>query len=156
VKLQSSSATVATDNTTTYTIYKAPKALTFAVVNAGLASAFDAGGSPDEILVDSTQKQAISGFATANRRTQGKDKSFTEAVDILESDFGTISVKYANQAPVSSVTILDSSKWRLANLRNVKPVPLAKQGSSERVMIEAEFTIEALGENSSSVIYGAL
>jgi len=150
------SATVATDNTTTYIIYKTPKALTFDVVNSALADAYNAGGSPDEILVDSAQKQAISGFATANRRSGTKDRTYADAIDVLESDFGTINVKYANQAPVSSVTILDSTKWRLANLRNVKPVKLAKVGSSERTMIEAEFTLEALGENSSSVVFGAL
>lgn len=150
------SATIATDNTTTYTIYKTPKALTFAVVNAALASAFNTGGTPNEILVDSTQKQAISGFLTANRRGSQADKKFTEAVDVLDTDFGTISVKYANQAPISSISIMESGKWRLANLRAVKPVTLAKTGSSENKMIEAEFTIEALGENANSVIFGAL
>lgn len=150
------SSTVSTDNTTTYTIYKTPKALTFGTVNLALAACRDAGGMPDEILVDSTQKAAISGFATANRRSGSKDKTFTDVVDVLESDFGNIAVKYAPQAPVSSVTILDSTKWRLANLRNVKPVKLAKLGSSERTMIEAEFTLEALGENSSASIFGAL
>jgi len=150
------SASVATDNTTTYTIYKTPKALTFAVINAALATSFNAGGTPNEILVDSTQKQAISGFLTANRRGTQSDKKFTEAVDVLDTDFGTISVKYANQAPVSSVSIVESGKWRLANLRAIKPVPLAKVGSSTEKMIEAEFTIEALGENANAMIFGAL
>lgn len=150
------SPTVATDNTTTYAIYKTPTALTFSDVNGGLANAYNAGGSPDMILVDSVQKQAISGFATSNRRTQGADKQFTESVDILESDFGTIAVKYANQNAIGAVNILDSSKWRLANLRNIKPVDLAKVGSSVEKMIEAEFTLESLGENASAVVYGAL
>jgi len=150
------SPTVATDATTTYTIYKTPKALTFAAVNSGLATMADAGGDADIILVDSTQKRAITGFGTPNRRSTNKDKTFVDAIDILESDFGNVNVRYAPQAPVSSVTIMDSSKWRLANLRNVTPVALAKVGSSEEQMIEAEFTLESLGENSSAVVFGAL
>lgn len=150
------SATVATDNTTKYSIYKTPKALTFATVNAGLAAMADAGGDADFIMVDSAQKQAISGFATANRRSTNGDKTFVEAIDILESDFGNVNVRYTPQAPVSSVTIMDSSKWRLANLRNVTPVALAKVGSSEEQMIEAEFTLESLGENASASVFGAV
>lgn len=146
---------VVPDATTTYIIYKTPKALTSSVVNTALSSAYDSGGEPDCIFVASKQKIAVSGFMAANRAYNDKNKAFTDRVDMMETDFGDVAVKHDLFVPAGTVAALELAKWRVANLRPVKPTKLAKTGSSEKFMVEAECTLESLGESASALVHGA-
>ena len=139
----------------TWILYDAPAALTETVLNDGIQAAKDAGGNPNAIYVSGKQKRAISGFGTAIRRLSADGKKLGNAIDIYESDFGTMSVKYDRWTPVGTAAILEEGKFNTAFLRPINATKLAKVGSSEDFMIEGEFTLEALSENANSVIYGA-
>jgi len=142
--------------TTTYRLYTTPIALTEALVNDSLQAASDAGGEPNCIMVDGKQKRAISAFGQSIRRLTADGQALTNSIDVYESDFGRVSVKYSRWMPAGTVTCLETNKYAVAYLRPVRAEELARTGSSRKFMIESAVTMEALAENASSIIMGAL
>ncbi|NOR56982.1 MAG: hypothetical protein GQ474_00485 [Sulfurimonas sp.] len=138
-----------------FILYDAPAALTEAVINDGLQAAKEAGGNPNAIYVSGKQKRAISGFATSQRQVIDQNKVMTATVDIYQSDFGNVQVKFDQWTPAGTAAIIDESMWRTAFLRPIVAKELAKAGSSRKYFIEGEFSLEALGENANAVVYGA-
>lgn len=147
---------VVPDATTTYIVYTAPAALTESTVNDAIQDAYDAGGKVDTLFVAGKQKRAISGFATSLRQFVDDQKQYTNVVDIMQTDFGPVKVKYDRWVPTGAVMAVDSSMWALANLRPIKAQEMPKSGSSRKFMIESEFTLESLGENANAMVGGAL
>ena len=145
---------VVSDGTTTYEIYITPLSLTLDMLNNGLQTAADAGGEPDTIYVDGEMKRAISGLSTSGRRSSMSEKTLTEAVDVVDTDFGTQAVKYDRWAPTGTVNCIDSATWKLASLMAVKPEELPRLGTARRFMINAHVTLEALAENANAIVYG--
>jgi len=146
---------VAPDNTSTYVVYTAPVALTETAVGDGLQAAKDAGGNPNAIYVSGKQKRAISGFATGLRQVVDQNKVLTATVDIYQSDFGNIQLKYDRWTPEGTVAIVDEKMFRTAFLRPINVKELARDGSSRKFMIEGEYCLESLGENASAAVFGA-
>lgn len=139
----------------TFILYKTPLALTELVINDGLQAAKEAGGKPNAVYVSGKQKRAISGFATSQRQVIDQNKVMTATIDIYQSDFGNVQIKHDQWTPEGTVALLDESMWKTAFLRPVVAKELARAGSARKYFIEGEFTLESLGENASSVIYGA-
>jgi len=146
---------VVPNNTTTYSVY-ASAALSETRLNDAVQSAKDAGGKPRSIYVDGFQKRAISGFAAARRQFIDGNKTLMNSIDIYESDFGPLSIKYDRWAPVGTLAVVDEATFATAWLRPIKPEELARVGSSPRFMIEGEFCLEARGQNANAMVYGAL
>lgn len=132
------------------------EALTETMLNDNLSTIWAAGGFPSTILCGSFQKRAISNFSTNTRNVTASAKELTRAVDVYESDFGTVQVRLHHQinttAPGSLIVLGDMNLWRKAWLRPVKREELARVSSSERFMIEAELTLESLQELGSGKI----
>ena len=139
----------------TFILYDGVAALTEAVINDGLQDAKEAGGNPNAIYVSGFQKRAISGFATSQRQVVDQNKVMTATVDIYQSDFGNVQVKFDQWVPAGTAAIIDESMWKTAFLRPIVAKELAKAGSSRKYFIEGEFTLESLGENANSIVYGA-
>ena len=128
--------------------------LTEAVLKASLASAWDAGGDPDCIMVGSNNKQVISGFTgNATRMKGAEDKTLVAAVDIYDSDFGTLEIKPNRFQNATTVHILQTDMWEVAYLRPVRMSPLAKDGDSERKQILVEWTLVAKNQAASAAIF---
>lgn len=134
----------------------ANEALTEDMLNDNLETIWAAGGFPSNILAGSFQKRAISGFTTNTRNITASSKQVTAAIDIYESDFGTVAVRLHHQlnttAPGTLIVLGDMGLWRKAWLRPVRSEQLARVSSSERFMIEAELTLESLAEEGSGKI----
>jgi hypothetical protein len=146
---------VVPDSTSTYIVYTVPVALSEAILNDGIQAAKDAGGAPNAIYVSGKQKRAISGFAQGIRRVSDSGKKLTNSIDVYDSDFGAMAVKYDRWTPVGTAAILEEKKFNTAFLRPVVAEELAKVGSSRDFMVEAEFTLESLSENASALVAGA-
>lgn len=136
------------------------EALIEAMLNDNLQTIWAAGGMPSTVLCGAAQKRVISAFTTNTREVSADEKKLTSAVDVYQSDFGTIQVRLHHQinttlsaaAPDTMLILGDMGLWKKAYLRPVKREELARTGSSRRFMIEAELTLESRQELGSGKI----
>jgi len=127
--------------------------LTEAVLKTSLASAWDNGGDPNCIMVGSNNKQVISGFTgNATRMKGAEDKTLVAAIDIYDSDFGTLEIVPNRFQTATTVHILDRELWKIGYLRPFRIADLAKDGDSVRKQILVEWTLEACAESGNAVI----
>lgn len=136
-------------------------------LNARLMAVWTVGGLCDYVVCTPTQKRAIStnfaGSANSRRTMPVTDNSVVNVVDWYYSDFGNVKIlphRWMHSAAVGTVNLqritlcLQSDKWVLGFLRPPKNVPLAKIGSSERAMVEGEWTLICLHPSANSFVSG--
>jgi hypothetical protein len=136
-------------------------------INARLMAVWTNGGLCDYILCTPLQKRAISsGFAgsvNTRRNSQVSENTVVNVVDFYLSDFGQVKVLphrwFTSAAPSSTnlqtcTFLIQSDKWVLGFLRPPKNVPLAKVGSSEKAMVEGEWTLIGLHPSANSFLSG--
>ena len=143
------------DATSTYLHMTVPVALTETRLGDGIQAAKDAGGNPKDIYVSGKQKRVISGFATANRQVVDGNKTLTSTIDVYDSDFGRMNIKYDRWSPVGCAAIVDNSYFATAFLRPIVAEELAPTGSARKFMVEGEFCLESRGQTASAIVMGA-
>lgn len=137
--------TAATDGTA--------RAFTEAQLKTVLQSIFTEGGEPDMIMVSGTNKQTFSTFTGGGTRfDKAEDKSVTASVDVYVSDFGTLKVVPNRFQRSRTAFILQMDMWKLATLRPMQTVELAKTGDAEKRELIVEYTLEACQEKSSGSV----
>jgi len=126
--------------------------------NDNLGLIWTQGGTPRVSLVGKYIKRKINAFTTNTREISADKKKLVASIDIYESDYGTIMIRLHHvintTAPGTVVNLGDLSLWKAAWYRPVVPTQLAKTGSSEKWMMEAELTLEALNEKGSGKMTG--
>ena len=146
---------VALTAASTYLHMTVPIAMTEAVIGDGIQAAKDAGGNPSTIYVSGKQKRVISGFATSLRNVNDANKTLTATIDMYDSDFGRLAVKYDRWVPAGTAAILDEKYFATAFLRPIIAEEIAPTGSARKFMIEGEFCLESTGETASALVVGA-
>ena len=130
--------------------------LTESMLNDNLALVWAQGGKPQNVLVGQFNKRKISAFTTNTRDVSADEKKLTSAVDIYQSDFGTIAIRLHHELNTTAagtlVVLGDMGLWKKAWLRPVKKDELARTGASRKFMIEAELTLESRAEAGSGKI----
>jgi hypothetical protein len=133
-------------------------------IKAVIKKCYDAGGSPDMMLVPSNIKQTISTLSQSVselRTAANKDApaSVVAAVDIYVSDFGTFRIvpdrNLAADGPGSvsaNIFFLDMDYWAIAWLRPFNTVDLAKTGDSVKQLLVAEYGLVSKNEASSGIL----
>lgn len=130
-----------------------PRALTETLLNDGLQQAWEAGGSPDVVVVNGTNKRTISGFtAGATKEIYAKDKRLVASVDVYESDFGLVRVIANRWMPADKVFILEKGRFKTAYLRPFKQEEKAKTGDKVEKVVVGELTLEARAEKANAII----
>jgi len=124
-------------------------------LNDMLAGVYDNGTDAEvsDILVGSFLKRVISGMTQGTTKFLDVErKLLVRRVAIYESDFGTVAFHLSREVPTGSVLAVDITKFKSAWLigRRTAIVPLGKNGSSTRGLMEGELTLEALAESSSA------
>lgn len=115
--------------------------------------AWDSGGDPDCVICGSFNKQTISGFTTGVvKNLDATSKKLVNAVDVYESDFGVMMIKPDHFVAADDVFMLDTSLWRLAYLRALRLVSLAKTGDAEKRALIMEVTLESLAEYGNAAV----
>jgi hypothetical protein len=145
----------------------AGSALQEADLNARLQSVWVTGGLCDYVLCTASVKNTISsafaGSTNSRRNIPLTERTVVNVVDFYMSDFGNVKVlphRWFSSAAsgannVQTVTMMiQSDKWLLGFLRPPRNVPLAKIGSSERAMVEGEWTLIALHPSANSFVSG--
>ncbi len=120
-----------------------------------LNAAWTSGGDPDEIMVNGFNKQQFSSFVGRGTPTsKAESKKVYAAVDIYESDFGTLKV-VPNRVGLRArdCLVLQMDMWALATLRNMDTTDLAKTGDSAKTQIITEYTIESRNEKASGGVF---
>jgi len=139
----------------TYLHMTVPIAMTEAKLGDGIQAAKDAGGNPRKVYVAGAQKRVISGLATSQRTVNDKSKTLTSTIDIYESDFGNLELKYDRWTPNGTAAILDEDYFATAFLRPIVAEEIPMTGSARKFMIEGEYCLESNGETASALVVGA-
>jgi hypothetical protein len=130
------------------------RAFTEGLLKALLQKIWTSGGDPDKIMLGGFNKQVMSTFTGRGTPTEdAKSKKIVATVDVYESDFGTLKVVANRFMRARDVLVLESDKWALATLRNMKTIPLAVTGDSVRHQIITEYALEARNEKSSGGVF---
>jgi len=128
-------------------------------LNAHLELMWQKGAMTDTMWAPSPQKRSLSNL-TLNPNSNVRyninvaDKTFINTVDHIQTDFGTLRVFLHRYQKSSRVFLAEVNKIRIAVLRPVLAVELAKLGSSTKGMVEWEGTLEVLAPNAIGYITG--
>lgn len=109
------------------------------------------------ILATPKQKRILTGFdGNAGSVThENTDKKVINAVDFYVSDYGTLKVvpHRTTMQRERDVFVLDLSMWKLAMLRDMVTMDIAKIGDADRKQMLVEYTLEARNEKSSGGVF---
>ena len=144
------------------------RALSEAMVLSQSRAAYEAGGSPNMVMLPPQLKQGFSNylFSSANRRIatpyQDHGKSpksgvtVVGAVDVYVSDFQVLDLVPNRFSPASNaaseVFVLDTEYWALTYLDGYKNYPIAKIGDHERRMLLVDWGVESQNEGASGIV----
>ena len=113
-------------------------------------------GNVDLIVVGGFQKRKINAFCSASRSYGAGDTTFTDMVNIYESDFGICRIVTTRWLPQDAVLLLDSSRVDVLPLagRSFYYKPLASSGDYECGELIGEYTLELKNEAAHGLIRG--
>ena len=115
---------------------------------------WDNGGDPSMVMVGSFNKQKLSGFTGGSTKmTQADDKKLVAAIDIYESDFGSMTVVPNRFSRSRSAYVLSPDMWAVAFLRDFQLVDLAKTGDAAKKAMLAEYTLVSKNEAASGGVF---
>lgn len=140
-----------TTNTSSTTV-----AMTAANINSILQSCWSAGGDPDVLMVNGGTKALVSALAGSTSTSyqwnmEADQKKFSTSVDIWDGDFGVQRVVPNRFDATLTVKCLQMEYWKLAQLRALATVPLAKTGDSEKRLLNCETTLVARAEDANGI-----
>lgn len=127
------------------------------LLNEHLQAMWEKGAMTDTLFANAVQKRSISNL-TLNPNSNVRynisvdQKTVINTVDFYQSDFGTLRVLLSRYLPNAKVACAEMNKLRIAVLRPVLAVELAKIGSSTKGMVEWEGTLEVLSPNCFGII----
>lgn len=131
------------------------RTFTETLLKVGLKAAWDNGGHPDLVILDSTHKQVFSGFtgiATQYQEAKGKVATVVGAVDRYVGDFGTYNVVADRYASNRDAYIVDPDMAQVLWLSKIKREELAKTGDSRKFHLVGELTLKINNEAAHSII----
>jgi hypothetical protein len=129
------------------------RALTESILKTTLAGCWDTGANIKVLMCSSTQKQNISTFTGGSTRTKdAEDRKIVAAIDVYESDFGTISVVPNRLQRARDVHLIDPELWKIAYLRPYQLLDIAKAGDSEKRTLLVEWGLMSMNEKGNGVI----
>lgn len=140
-----------TDGTTT-------GALTEVKFKEALQLAWADGGDPSMVLVEATQKTAISAFAGNTTKTsnipnnKGDRYGVFASADFYVSEYGVHELVLHRHVRSSVVLCLDPDMWAVAFLRNPFSEEMAKTSDGTKRAMRAEFTLISRNANASSKV----
>ena len=130
------------------------RAFTEAQLKGVCAATWNSGGDPSMIMLGSFNKQKLSGFTGGSTRmSQSDDKKLVTAIDIYESDFGSMTVVPNRFSRSRDVFVLQPDMWAVAYLRDFQMIDLAKTGDAEKKAMLAEYTLVAKNEAANGAIF---
>jgi len=122
-------------------------------LKTALAGCWDSGANIKVLMCSSTQKQNISTFTgNATRTIDAEGNKLSTAIDVYESDFGTVRIVPNRLQRARDVHLLDPDLWRLAYLRPFQLMEIAKAGDSEKRSLVVEWGLMCMNEKGNGII----
>lgn len=127
------------------------------ILNGHLQAMWDKGAMTDTLWANAEQKRSLSNL-TLNPNSNVRynipvnDRTVINTVDFYQSDFGTQRIYLHRYQRTDRIATAEANKLRVAVLRPVLAVELAKIGSSTKGMVEWEGTLEVLAPNAIGFI----
>jgi hypothetical protein len=111
-------------------------------------------GNVDLIVVGGFQKRKINAFTADSRSYAANDTTFTNMINIYESDFGICRIVTTRWMPQDAALFLDSSRISVLPLagRSFHFKPLASSGDYECGELIGEYTVELKNEAAQGLI----
>jgi len=111
-------------------------------------------GNVDLLVVGGFQKRKITSFCSSSRSYAAGDTTFTDMVNVYESDFGVCRVVTTRWLPQDAVLFLDSSRVSVLPLagRSFHFKPLASGGDYECGEMIGEYMVELRNEAAHGLI----
>ena len=111
-------------------------------------------GNVDMIVVNGFQKRKINAFTSSARSYGASDTTFTDMINIYESDFGICRIITTRWLPQDAALFLDSSRINVLPLagRSFHFKPLASSGDYECGELIGEYTVELKNEAAGGLI----
>ena len=130
------------------------RAFTEAQLKDVVKQCWDNGGDPSMIMLGSFNKQKLSGFTGGSTKmTQADDKRLVAAIDIYESDFGSMTVVPNRFSRSRDCFVLSPDMWSVAFLRDFQLMDLAKTGDAQKKAMLAEYTLVSKNEAASGAVF---
>lgn len=140
---------------TTNVITAGSSALTVTKLNELLRTIWAAGGKPNAIYVNGSQKEAIGSFSTPiTRNVNAMDKKYTNVVNVYDSDYGPLEIILDRYATTTELLALQEDQFKVAFLRPVTKKTLPNNGGGPKGVVEAEYTLQYGNEKASGKITG--
>jgi hypothetical protein len=126
-------------------------------LNEHLQAMWEKGAMTDTLWCNAVQKRSLSNLilnpnSQVRYNINAADRTVINTVDYYQSDFGTQKVYLHRYQNNSRIATAEANKIRVAVLRPVLAVELAKLGSSTKGMVEWEGTLEVLAPNAIGYI----
>lgn len=127
------------------------------VLNEHLQACWEKGAMIDTFWCNAAQKRSLSNL-TLNPNSNVRynipvnERTVINTVDFYQSDFGTQRIYLHRYQRNDRIATAEANKLRVAVLRPVLAVELAKVGSSTKGMVEWEGTLEVLAPNAIGYI----
>jgi hypothetical protein len=116
---------------------------------------WDNGGRANQVLVNSGQKQVMSGFAgiaTQYQQANGKKAKIVAAADVYISDFGDLKIIPDRYMSTRDALIYDPDMASLLWLSKIKREQLAKTGDATKYHLVGEVTLQVDNEKAHGVV----
>lgn len=119
-----------------------------------LQKCYEEGGEPNQVQVTPSHSVIVAGFATASGRQRdfATGTTLVNAVDVIISPFGQVSVVPNRFLNANTVLVLDTEYWSRAVLRPMQTVVLAKTGDSDKRQMLTELTLVCENDKASGKI----
>lgn len=128
--------------------------ITESELNDLLADIYEEGGEPDTLLVAPKQRNKMSDLFEDSRQFVDNVKTFTSAIAVYESNFGMLQVVTDTQMPNDELAVLDSSTWKIPQLRPVSKEETAKTADADGFVVVGELTLASLAEGNNGKATG--
>lgn len=128
--------------------------LTDTMVQDALKGAYDNGGNPDTMYVNSTQVMKVAALTTsATKFVETKDKQLTAHVEVYDTPYGRIRVFLHRWMPSDKIVFLEDDLWKVAQLRPTFR-EMAPEGltDSTRGTVITELTLEYRAQQANAKI----
>ena len=122
--------------------------------NTLLADIYEEGGDPDTILLAPKQRNKMGDFFDSSRNFVDNVKTFTSAIAVYESNFGMMQVVTDIQMPNDSIVVMDSSTWKIPQLRPVQKEETAKVSDGDGFVVVGELTLASYAEKYNGKLTG--
>lgn len=111
-------------------------------------------GNVDLIVAGGFQKRKINSFCSSSRTYASDETTYTDMINIYESDFGICRIVTTRWMPQDAVLFVDSSRVSVLPLagRSFHFKPLASSGDYESGELIGEYTVELKNESAHGLI----